>query len=344
MYLGFLARIWYIIAGILATGAHGQEHHMPPQAQPEVVSITISAAGDVTLGGDHRWQGYHAFMRYYRNNGMEHFFYNVRDIFYASDLSIVNLEGALTDITYPHMDKPFVFRAPPHFARILTYGNVDVVAIANNHTIDFFAQGIVDTRQALTAEGIGYFGWDFNKIIDVNGINVGLFGHMIWWDSPQNREHITNSIQDLQSRGADLIIAYYHWGVELANVPERYQIDIGRFTIDSGAHLVLGSHPHVLQGIESYNGWNIVYSLADFSFGGNANSFDQDAMIFQQTFTFVDGILQQDNEINIIPVFMSSVRTHNNFRPTVAYGADAERILGRIESLSTVLRSGINVE
>jgi len=308
---------------------------------PRVTTITISAAGDTTLGGDRRWAGYHAFMREFANSGNDHshFLQNVVHIFDESDLTILNLEGTLTYAT-AHMDKTFAFRGPPHFAQILSSSHVDVVSIANNHTIDFFDRGYRDTIAALEAVGVEYFGNEYNTIMEVNGIKVGLFGHRIWADNAHNRNRIAAAIADLQSRGAQLIIAYYHWGIERNNVPEPYQVAIGQFTIDSGAHLVLGAHPHVLQGIQEHAGRNIVYSLANFSFGGNSNPPDQDSKIFQQTFTFYDGILQADNEINVIPVFASSVRYRNDFRPTIATGADAERILGRIYRYSQRIEAG----
>jgi len=304
----------------------------------DVVTITISAAGDTTLGGDSRWAGYHAFMREFENSGRDHshFLRNVVHIFEEDDLTILNLEGTLTYAT-EHMDKTFVFRGPPHFARILSSSSVEVVSIANNHTIDFFDRGYRDTTAALRVEGIAYFGNEYNTIMEINGIKVGLFGHRIWADTAFNRNRITAAIEDLQNRGAQLIIAYYHWGVERSNVPEAYQVAIGRFSIDQGAHLVLGAHPHVVQGIEQHGGRYIVYSLANFSFGGNSNPPDQDTMIFQQTFTFHDGALQSYNDTNIIPVFASSVRYRNDFTPTVAEGYDAERILGRIYTYSQMI-------
>jgi len=141
----------------------------------------------------------------------------------------------------------------------------------------------------------------------------------------------------LRERGAQLVIAYHHWGVERENFPEQYQIGIGRHSIRAGADLVLGAHPHVLQGIEEYQGRFIVYSLADFCFGGNATPDDQDSIIFQQKFTFYRGVLQPYNDINIIPLFMSSVRYRNDFRPTIAEGEDAERIMARLERYSNWL-------
>ena len=301
-------------------------------------TITISAAGDTTLGGDARWAGYHRFMREFSLSGEDHsyFFRNVRDIFYYSCLAIVNLEGALT-YAYYHLDKEFVFRGPPHFARILSAGAVDVVTIANNHTIDFFDIGYHDTRNALAAEGIAYFGNEFNTIVEVNGIKVGLFGFRIWNTYQFQRDRIEAAIYDLRARGAQLIIAYHHWGYENVNLANATQREMGRFTVRAGADLVLGSHPHVIQGIEVYQERYIVYSLANFCFGGNSNPPDQDSFIFQQTFTFREGELIGDLETKLIPVLVSSTRAYNNFQPTPAEGADAERILRRLETYSAWL-------
>jgi len=309
--------------------------------EPEcnIVTITLSAAGDTTLGGDRRWAGYGAFMREFENSGRNHshFLQNVAHIFYESDLSILNLEGTLTYATY-HMDKTFVFRGPPHFAQILSSSYIDAVTISNNHTIDFFQRGYDDTLEALRAEDIVYFGNEFKTIMEINGIQVGMFGYRIWNDSAENRNRVRAAITNLRDRGAQLVIAYYHWGVERENMPEQYQINIGRYSIRNGADLVLGAHPHVIQGIEEYMGRFIVYSLANFCFGGNANPPDQDSFIFQQTFSFYDGVLLPDNDKYLIPVFVSSVRYRNNFQPTVAEGEDAERILARIERYSEWLR------
>ena len=314
---------------------YGYEPEYIEEEDCNLVTVTISAAGDVTLGGDRRWAGYHAFMREFERSGRDHshFLSNVRHIFEEDDLTIVNLEGTLTYAT-EHMDKTFVFRGSPHFAQILSSSGVDVVSLANNHTIDFFDRGYRDTIASLEAEDVAYFGNEFNTILEVNGIYVGLFGYSIWNDSQHNRNLISASIADLRDRGAQLIIAYFHWGREGQNSIVPHQRTIGRFTIYSGADLVLGAHPHVLQGIEEYRGRYIVYSLANFSFGGNANPSDQDTMIFQQTFTFDDGVLQDTNDINIISAFISSVREYNNFQPTPATGEDAERILQRVRTYS----------
>ena len=303
-------------------------HFDAPQG---IVNVTISAAGDVTLGGDSRLLGYHQFMEVFERNNRDfsYFLRYVRHIFEDSDLSIVNLEGTLTYAT-EHIYAPFIFRAPPSFARILTYGAVDIVTVANNHTWDFFEAGYLDTLNALSAENIHYFGNDINTLIEVNGIPVGLFGFLMWEDSFYHRTNIENAIADLQQRGAQLIIAYHHWGIMGETLAAPYQQALGQFTLDSGAHLVLGSHPHNIQGIQEHNGRFIVHSLADFCYGGHSHPEDHDSFIFQQTFTFVDGELQDTQDINIIPIMMSSTRYYNNFQPIVAGHEDAIRIKDRL--------------
>ena len=301
-----------------------------------IVKLTISAAGDVTLGGDPRFNN--LFIRDFGLHERDYgaFLRNVSHIFEEDDLTIVNLEGPLTEAV-AHLDKGYVFRGPPHFSKILSSSGVDAVTLANNHIKDFHERGYRDTVEALEAEGVSYFGNEFNTIVEINGIKVGLFGSLMWYDGKDNRKRIAAAIEDLRQRGAQLVIAYYHWGEEGSNVPSAYQRTIGRFTIDSGCDLVLGSHPHVIQGIEEYKGKNIVYSLANFCFGGNNNPADKDTIIFQQTFTFDEGALQDTNETNVIPVRVSSDRSRNDFMPTVAEGEDAERILQRLQDYSDKL-------
>jgi len=309
------------------------------QESDPIVKITISAAGDVTLGGCPVRGSYRVFMDEFEANGSDFtfFFRNVRHIFQEDDLTIVNLEGTLTNETH-HRGAAFNFRAPPEFAMSLSLAGIDAVSLANNHSKDFLEAGYNDTIASLEAVGVQSFGNARNTIVEVNGINVGLFGFLTWNDTREHRNGVTSAIEDLKARGADLIIAYFHWGRETYYRPIACQQNLGHFTIDAGAHLVLGAHPHVIQGIEEYNGRNIVYSLANFSFGGNRRPFDMDSFIFQQTFIFDNGVLQDTNETNIIPVRTTSARTFNNYQPTPAFGSDAERIMALIERLNEELR------
>jgi len=278
-------------------------------------------------------------MKEFRDNDedMMHFFRNVRHIFLNDDLTILNLECALTDETR-HIGSTWNYKGDARMAEALSYSGLMAVSLGNNHTHDFLAKGYQDTKDNLTAFGVAYFGNETNTIIEINGIKVGLFGYLVWTSGEVNhRSKIIASIEDLRARGAELVIAYFHWGHDRTNVPNDSQRRVGRFAIDNGADLVLGAHPHVIQGIEEYKGKNIVYSLGNFAYGGHANPEDKDTFIFQQTFTFDNGVLQETNETNIIPAYISSLRNRNNYQPTPAEGAEAERILARIEKYSEMI-------
>jgi len=308
-----------------------------PEEEPvDIVTITISAAGDTTLGGI--VNGTQMFMREFEQHDRDHshFLRNVSHIFEQDDLTILNLEGTLTDAS-AYVEKTYVLRGPPHFAKILSSSGVDVVNVANNHSKDFYERGYKDTIASLEAEGIAYFGNEFKTVLEINGINVGLFGLSIWTGGRDYERQITNAVKDLHEKGAQMIIAYYHWGTERSYTPAKHQRTLGRFSLDNGVDLVLGAHPHVLQGVEEYKGKFIVYSLGNFSFGANNNPSDHDTFIFQQTFTFENGDLMDTGDINIIPVRISSEKGRNNFQPTVAEGEEAERILQKIQTLSDEL-------
>ena len=141
----------------------------------------------------------------------------------------------------------------------------------------------------------------------------------------------------MQADGAQLVVVIFHWGNETETVPDSNQTTLGRMAIDLGADLVCGHHPHVLQGIETYKGKNIVYSLGNFCFGGNSSPSDMDTMIYQQTFTIdADGV-KNDNVTNIIPCSISSAAYdgYNNYQPTPAEGDEATRILEKINERSS---------
>lgn len=121
-----------------------------------------------------------------------------------------------------------------------------------------------------------------------------------------------------------------HWGIEGDYVQASFQEKVGRYLIDNGVDLVLGAHPHLIQGIEKYNDKYILYSMGNFSFGGNQNPRDKDTFIYQQTFKFVNGKLQQDDNISIIPASVSSVKYTNNYQPVVLDGSEGERVLNKI--------------
>ena len=300
------------------------------------VSLTLSVVGDCTLGTDETFDYDTSLNAYYENYGADYFLQNVKDIFSTDDLTIANFEGTLTD-SDEREDKTFAFKAPASYASILTGGSVEAVNTANNHSHDYGDQSFNDTLAALDDAGIVHFGYDETAVMDVKGIKVGLVGIYELYDHLEREQQLKDNIAKVKADGAQLIVVIFHWGNETETVPDSNQTTLGRIAIDEGADLVCGHHPHVLQGIETYKGRNIVYSLGNFCFGGNSSPSDMDTMIYQQTFTIdADGI-KKDNVTNIIPCSISSAAYdgYNNYQPTPAEGDEATRILGKINERSS---------
>lgn len=300
------------------------------------VSLTLSVVGDCTLGTDETFDYDTSLNAYYENYGADYFLQNVKDIFSTDDLTIANFEGTLTD-SDEREDKTFAFKAPASYASILTGGSVEAVNTANNHSHDYGDQSFDDTLAALDDAGIVHFGYDETAVMDVKGIKVGLVGIYELYDHLEREQQLKDNIAKVKADGAQLIVAIFHWGNETETVPDSNQTTLGRIAIDEGADLVCGHHPHVLQGIETYKGRNIVYSLGNFCFGGNSSPSDMDTMIYQQTFTIdADGV-KKDNVTNIIPCSISSAAYdgYNNYQPTPAEGDEATRILGKINERSS---------
>lgn len=311
----------------------------------ERYTITISAAGDVTLG-NHQEQDYSSSFRqaYDQAEDEGYFFENVRDIFEADDMTIVNLEGTLTTSEQMREGQTYCIKGDPAYAHLLTLGSIEAVSFANNHRLDYGEQGSRDTVAALEQEGIVYA---YDKNVGVyeipdsaaahggeRNLKIGIISvNEVEWGA-QVEKLIQNNIEILREQNVDLILACCHWGIEKDTYPENYQQQLGRKCIDWGVDLVIGHHPHVLQGIEEYKGRYIIYSLANFCFGANRNPEDKDTMIFQQTFTFENREKVEDQNARIIPCMVSSVSTRNDFKPTPATGEDAKRILQRMNEYS----------
>ncbi len=321
------------------TEAEEQEETLPDaSSMPEEIiqTITISAAGDCSLG-NHQDQEYaYSFRQVY--DGIEdegYFFANVQDYFANDDMTIVNFEGVLTYSEERDETRTYNIKGDPGYARLLTAGHIETVSFANNHRLDYGVRGSDDTVAALEAEGILY-AYDKNVCVydTEKGIRIGVVSvNEVAWGLGSEKL-LEEGIGKLREQGADLILACCHWGIERENYPTENQQYLGRKCIDLGADLVIGHHPHVLQGVEEYNGKFILYSLANFCFGANRNPADKDTMIFQQTFTFIDGVKQQDRQARVIPCSVSSVKDRNNFQPTPAQGEEAARIIGRINTYS----------
>lgn len=309
----------------------------PPKEEiPEPVDITVSTMGDCTLGRDANNDYATSLNAYFESQGADYFFKNVRSILEQDDLSIINMEGTFTDSDL-RAEKKFAFKAPSEYMNILAGSSVEAANLANNHSRDYGEQSYTDTITVLDEAGIVNFGFDRAQIMEINGIKVGLTGIYELEEGIGAKDDVIHNITELKEQGAQLIIASFHWGTEKEYYPDDIQKELAHTAIDEGADLVVGHHPHVLQGIEKYKGKYIAYSLGNFCFGGNKNPTDKDTMIFQQTFTVTAEGVEINDNINIIPCSLSSVSSHNDYCPTPLEGDESQRVLDKIKQYSADL-------
>ena len=301
---------------------------------PVIQKVKITAVGDCTLGPTQK-QGYAgSFHEYYDKYGENYFFDGVRSIFEGDDFALVNLECVLSNAT-GRVEKTFNLKGKPEYVRILTNSSVEGVSLGNNHTFDYGQEGLDETRNVLEEAGV-VFG--FNEHVASyqtdSGIVIGIVSASQLSADEKHAGYIRDGIRKLRDEGADLVIACCHWGIEGDHYPNDYQRKLAHDVIDWGADLLIGTHPHVLQGLEIYKGKVICYSLGNFCFGGNRNPEDKETAVYEQTFTFVDHVMQNDISADIIPYSISSTTDRNDFRPTEAEGERKKTILEHMNEYS----------
>lgn len=334
----FIAVFVSLIVVALAGGCGKSEQtsgRVDEKAILQETSITVSCAGDCTLGTDAAFSGGTFTDEVQNQNGdYGYFLKNVKKYFSNDDLTIVNFEGTLTD-RGSRQDKTFAFRGSPEYTKILTEGSVEAVTLANNHSRDYGDVSMEDTKKYLDEAGIVWFENLNTKVIDVKGVKVGLIG---LYDLNYSAEgNLPKAMQQVKDGGAEVVIVQVHWGIEGDNYPQEKQISLAHKAIDEGADLVIGHHPHVLQGMETYKGRMIAYSMGNFCFGGNQNPRDKDTMIYRQTFTVKNGKVTDYTNYAVIPCSVSSSSSRNNYQPTPAEGSEKQRIAEKIQKFSDKL-------
>ncbi len=266
-----------------------------------------------------------------------------------ADISMVNLDTPLTQSMQAQPGKQKIAKGDPTNVEALKSGGIDLVNLANNHTMDFQSAGLNDTLQTLEKAGIATLGAGRNLqearrpvVMELKGQKVAYLGY---YDSdfnaagdrsaginPRRNDRIAADIKALRSQ-VDWIVVNYHWGEELAKYPGDWQIDLARFTIDQGADLVVGHHAKVLQGAEVYKGRPIVYSLGNFIFGGKST--DKTASDYDTAVLKV-GLKDQQMKVEFVPV---EVR---NFQARAVKGDRAKQILDGITNVSDIFQEPLN--
>ncbi len=299
-------------------------------------TITISLAGDVMMDGSVRQQ--------INKYGYDYPWEKVGDYLKDSDLAIVNLETSITTRGNKWPNKQFNFRSNPKNLDSMKAAGVDMVTLANNHVLDYSNQGLIDTIDNLKKREISYAGGGKNKkealqgvIIEKDDIKIGVLAFSrvipdVKWYANNNRAGIVGAYdgytQDMFKRieemkkEVDILILSSHWGVERSTKPRPQDIKIAKAAIDAGVDIVMGHHPHVLQGVEIYKGKPIFYSLGNFVFGGR-DKLTRTTMISQ--------VNLKDKKLESIKVIPCNIV---NGRPIPAAEKDKSKAIEYINGLS----------
>ena len=284
----------------------------PVETEPKEIRYVLSFAGDCTLASDPgNYTSPHGFIETVGTD-YGYPFRNVLEYFENDDFTIINLESVLADSGYA-ADKLFTFKGPTAYTQIMTSSSVEAVTLANNHTGDYGQAGYESTTSALAGAGIPFVEENKTTLVTTeSGLVIGLYADAFTFSVPD----IQKNVKQLRDAGAEIVICAFHWGTEGSYRPTADQKKFAQASIDAGADIVYGHHPHVLQPIESYNGGYILYSLGNFSFGGNHFPKDLDTALVQlEVIREEDGSIRL-GELKCIPMSVSSMEVQNNFQPT----------------------------
>ena len=296
---------------------------------PDTVIMTFG--GDAVLGGRENYAGREdSIFAYVAKNGFGYPFSGLKELFAQDDLTCINLEGVLKDnADGEDLKKQWRFRGPTEYAGILTEGSVEVVNLANNHTIDYGNEGYTSTVAAV--DGIvQWCGPESPAVIEVKGHLIGFGGcrETAYREDPKT---ISRDIQKLKEMGCEYIVYQCHWGREYDPNHSAMQEAMARTCIREGASLIIGHHPHIVQGIDIIDDVPVIYSLGNLCFGGTINLTGYDAVIARVYVSF--GNQNPETKIELIPIQTSSRSTDkiNDYRPVPAEEATAATILKNIQ-------------
>jgi poly-gamma-glutamate capsule biosynthesis protein CapA/YwtB (metallophosphatase superfamily) len=307
--------------------------------------LVIHAVGDIMLAGSGDTT--------YRKLGYDYPFAATRDILRQSDIAIGNLEAPLTSSGVEFTDKKFRFKTEPKAAAALKNAGFTHLSLANNHILDFGAEGLRQTLAALDANAIIYSGAGLNLalarksgMVEVKGVKVAFLSYSLTYPeeffagaekagtTPGYASVFTADITQAK-KSADCVIVSFHWGGEGEDRPKPYQVSAAHKAVDAGADIIIGHHPHVLQGVEQYNNGVIFYSLGNFAFGSNSRS---SAVSMIARITFDNGI----KAVEVIP--LNVLNTHVHYQPKILKGAAASDVVKKIDHLSSGLNNQIAEE
>ncbi|MGG2066077.1 CapA family protein [Bacillus sp. S14(2024)] len=255
--------------------AKGKEPTKKPKEDPE---ITLTFSGDTMFD----WQ----LRPVIQSKGADYPFQHVKPEIEKADYSFVNLESAFTTREKKYPGQLFWIKSDPSTLQAIKNTGYDIVNIGNNHTLDYYQDGLLDTISHVEKIGLPYIGAGKNasdaytaREVTIKGKKFKFISFVRFmpdsaWVATNDKPGIANgydlnlvtkTIQE-QKKDADYMIVYMHWGVEKTNRPADYQKEYVQKMVEAGANAIVGSHPHWLQGFEYYNKVPVAYSLGNFLF------------------------------------------------------------------------------
>ena len=336
-----------VLVDVLGEAVDPQDVQPIEEAQPEKEAdtwpktFTITVGGDTTLGStDDLRKRDDCFERVAQERGYGWFFSGLSELFGSDDMTLINFEGTLTEET-KKKEKKFNFKGPAEYTDILTLGSIEAVTIANNHTLDYGETGREDTIANLENAGITVSGNGILGVFEKDGVKVGMTGYCFPYKD--GKKDITKDVKALREMGCQIVVASFHWGSEYRADFTGEQRTIGRAAIRAGADIVVGHHPHIVQGVESYEDTYILYSLGNLVFGGNVDPDDRDACAARLTFTVYEDRCDPP-QMTIVPLRLTELENGTDYRPVVASGEEADRIVNRILKRSSNMKEFVNGE
>ncbi len=301
--------------------------------------VSFCAVGDVLLD--------RGLKRVLEKNGPEYIFEETSGFINSHDLALCNLECVISTKEIP-IPKQYTFRADTSVMKGLKASGFNIYSLANNHTVDFGREALIEMKELLENNDFYTVGIGKNQveaikplIVKVKGISVAVFANLnfplesyIYLENlpgpcQASIEELTEKIKEIRKK-VDFIVVSFHWGAEFNPYPINTQIEYAHKTIDAGADLIIGHHPHIIQSIEKYNNKFIIYSLGNFVF-------DQQKIERRETFIFSCKFSKTGiKHCSLIPVIIENYdyETKCGYRPTLASEKVFNRILERVKILS----------
>ncbi len=260
--------------------------------------------------------------------------------FNTDNLTILNNETAITTRS-EMVEKEWQIKSDPKYLPIYTNSGVDALNLANNHTKDCFEEGYEDTINSLTLNELLFFDDGRALVKNIDGTEFVFLGYNLIEREITDEFH-DRIIEDIKNYKKDdnFVFVSMHWGVEYKEEPVEYQRKFARDFIDAGADAIIGGHPHIMEGIETYKDKPIFYSISDFCFGGDPELLSRETALFR----FYINKATKEMTFKIIPFFENSDGVEsfrNNFQPIPLYGEDAQRIINYLLRVSEPLENGL---